>query len=413
MHNLLTHRDTCRLCGTTDLELALRLSPTPVGDAYVPAAKLDLPQPLFPNDLYLCRKCSHAQLLDILDPKILYGDFMYRTSVSPGLADHFKEYAATVVECLSPAAGSLVVDVGSNDGTLLNCFREQKLCVLGIDPAAHIAGEANAKGIETLPAYFTAALAREIRDTRGPAAIITSNNTFANIDDLQDIIDGFKILLADNGTLIIETGYVVDQIMAGCFDNIYHEHIGYFSVTPLPPFLKRHDLKLFDVQKRDTKGGSIRCFIQKQEGGRPVGAEVNRLLAYEEKHGFSSSTPYKKLGRQLNAAKRRLTDLCRSIMAQGKTIAGYGASVGSTTFIYEFELGGILTCIVDDNPLKHNLFSPGYHLPVVSPHALHERQPDYVMILAWRYAEAIIEKHQQFVEQGGHFIIPWPQPHIL
>jgi len=225
-------RNTCRLCGGHDQELAVHLEPMPSGDAYVPAGHLDQPQETYPLDLYLCHSCGHAQLLDVVDPEILYRNYLYTTSISLGLAEHFHRYADEVLSRVNPPAGSFVVDLGSNDGTLLKAFQSRGMRVLGVDPAREVARKATASGVETLPCFFTAELARTIRDERGPASIVTANNVFANIDNLVDMIEGIQTLLAPDGVFVFETSYLVDVFQKSLLETFFHEHLCYFSVKP-------------------------------------------------------------------------------------------------------------------------------------------------------------------------------------
>lgn len=402
-------RTTCRLCGSDNLQLVLQLAVTPVGDAYVTVDRLEEEQKTYPNDLFLCLDCSHAQLLDVIDPDILYGNFTYTTGISLGLAEHFEQYSCDVAARCHLPQQSLVIDIGSNDGTLLGYFKGQGHQVLGVDPARRIAESATARGIETLPAYFTAELARRIREQRGPAALITTNNTFANIDDLGDMMEGVRELLAPDGVLVMETGYVVEQVINGVFDNIYHEHISYFALTPLLKFFPKHGFKIFDVQTVETKGGSIRCYIQLDRGVRPESASLQRIAEDEKAKGFTGPAPYLELAGKIADAGRKLKVFLDEIKSGGASIAGFGASVGVTTLLYEFGLESYVDFLVDDNPLKHNTYSPGHHIPVYSPEALGKLKPDYLLILPWRYAAPIMARHRSYAEQGGRFICPWPR----
>lgn len=411
-HPAATHRTDCRLCGACDLERVLHLAATPVGDAYVSAERRGEPQPTSPLDLFLCRGCGHAQLLEVIDPELLYGNFIYRTAISLGLVEHFQRYADDVLGRVSLPAGALAVDIGSNDGTLLRCFKARGLRVLGIDPAHEIAREATAAGIETLETLFTTALARRIREERGPAAIVTANNTFANVDDLDDLTEGIRDLLTPEGIFVCETGYLLDLVQQGLVDNIYHEHLGYFSVKPLEAFLRRHELELIDVERIPTKGGSLRATAQRRGGPRQVSPSVENLIALEARLGLDRAEPFTALAERVERVGAELGDLLRALKGQGKTVAGYGASVGVTTLLYTFRLGGLLSFLIDENPAKHHRFSPGQHLPVLPPGALEERQPDAVVILAWRYAQPIISKHAGYLDQGGQFIIPLPEVRI-
>ena len=388
--------------------MVLPLAATPVGDAYVPAQHLDKPQETYPLDVWLCRQCGLAQLVDIVDPKVLYVEYVYYTSISLGLVEHFRRYAEDAVRRIQPAEGSLVVDIGSNDGSLLKAFQEQGMTVLGIDPARDVAKVANERGIETLNTFFNTDLVQKLRTERGPAAIITANNVFANIDNVDDMITGIREWLAPDGVFVFETSYLADVLEKTLLETVFHEHISYFSVKPLAEFFRRHGMELIDVQRVPSKGGSIRATVQRAAGKRPVASSVSEIVAYETKLGLHQPAIFQQFSAKIATVKAELLRCLRDLKARGKTIAGYGASVGVVTLLFEFELRGLLSFIVDDNERKQNTYSPGQHIPVHAPQALYERKADAVLILAWIYAEPIMKKHPQFVTMGGQFIIPLP-----
>ncbi len=406
-------RNTCRLCGRYDLELVLQLAPTPIGDAYVSVEHLSKVQETYPLDLFLCHDCGHLQLLDVVDPEVLFGDYVYLTSSSLGLIEHFRRYADEVLASVMPPEGALVVDIGSNDGSLLKFFQDQGMHVLGIDPARDIARKATESGIETLSTFFTAELARKIKNERGPTAIVTANNVFAHIDNLGDVADGIRELLATDGIFVFEVSYLVDIIQKMLFDTVYHEHLCYHTVKPLDSFFCRHGMQLIDVQRIPTKGGSLRGTAQLAGGPWTVSPSVARLMAIETNLGLDRAETFRAFAVRIDSVKNQLLSLLRDFKVQGKTIAGYGASVTVTTLIYHFDLGDMLSFIVDDNPQKQNLFTPGHHIPVLSSQAIYERMADYVVILAWNYAQPIMKKHQAFLDQGGHFIVPLPRVEVM
>ena len=390
------------------MELVLQLAPTPVGDAYRLAELAQWPDEMYPLELFLCRGCGHAQLLDVLDAEVLYSHFLYETSISLGLVEHFKGYAEDVLRRVQPPAASLVVDIGSNDGTLLGFFQARGFRTLGVDPAREIAQKATARGVETLATFFTAELARRLRRERGSAMIVTTNNTFANVDDLADMVEGIRALLAPEGVFVFESFYLVDLIQHMVFDFLYHEHLSSFSVRPLVPFFRRHGMELIDAQRVPTKGGSLRYTVQQAGGPHAVSPAVGEFIALEQRLGLDRGQPFPAFVNNINTAKAQLLSLLRDLKVQGKMIAGYGASATSTVLIYHFALAEFLSFLVDDNPQRQNLFSPGHHIPVLASQALDDRKPDATLILAWRYAEPIRTRHQTYVDQGGHFIVPLP-----
>ncbi len=312
-----------------------------------------------------------------------------------------------------PEPDALIVDLGSNDGTLLRAFKERGMRVLGIDPAREIARQATEAGIETLPLFFNGSTAPQVLADYGHAAIITCNNLFANIDQLDDVTDGIHHLLRPDGVFIFESFYLVDFVQNMVFDFAYHEHLSYFSVTPLVPFFKRHHLELIDVQRVSTKGGSLRYTVQIEGGPRSVSPAVTNLLDLEAKIGTVHQKIYQKFAVQINAAKNELLKLLDQIQAEGNTLAGYGASATTTTLLYHFGLTDRLAFIADDYPAKQHRYSPGKHIPVLAPEALYEKKPDYVVIMAWRYVEPIVAKHQEYLAQGGKFIVPLPELKVI
>ena len=405
---IVSRRNNCRLCGGTDLELALPLTPAPIVDAYVPAEKLDVVQESFPLDLYLCQCCGHAQLLDVVDPEVLYGEYIYVTNSSLGLVEHFDQYAEDVLSQIKPLPGSLVVDIGSNDGTLLQAFQKRGMQVLGIDPAVEIAENATKAGIETKPVFFSFEESKRIREEHGTASIITVNNLFANVDDLGDLANGIANLLSPDGVFLFESYYVLDLARNMVFDFIYHEHLNSFSAKPLDAFFKRYGMELIDVQGVSTKGGSLRGTVQLSGADRGVSPSVADFIRKEEDAAVHSLGFFQEFGAVINEKKDRLVEFLDEAKSQGKSVAGYGASASTTPLVYHFGIGDRLTFMADDNPAKQHLYSPGLHIPVLPSDSLYEKKPDYVVILAWRYADAIIEKHQSYLDQGGHFIIPLP-----
>jgi SAM-dependent methyltransferase len=402
-------REYCRLCDSRKLDMALPIKPSPIADAYIPASMLGKPQQLYPLDLYLCRDCGHIQNIDVVNPEVLFRDYLFTTSSSVGLLAHFKRYAADVVTGLSMRPGSLVVEIGSNDGSLLRNFKEQGMKVLGIDPARNIAKQATDCGVETVPEFFTFSLAEKIRKEYGSAAVVTANNVFAHADDLADIVHGVREVLADDGVFVFEVSYLIDIVDNYLFDTVYHEHVSYHSIEPLARFFELLGMQLFDVQRFSGKGGSIRGFAQrKPEGQRPVQPVIAQMIETERQRGFNELAVYQDYARRIVERGNALNRFLDEKIAAGKVIAGYGASTTTTTLIWDFDLTRKLSFILDDNPAKHGLYCPASHIPVMPSEELYIRRPDHVVILAWQYATPIIRRHQQYLQEGGCFVIPLP-----
>ncbi len=407
-------RETCRLCGGRGLARVLALEPTPPANAFVTKPAKNTDQERFPLDVFLCEGCGHVQLLDVVDPKVLFENYVYVSGTSPVFVKHFEDYANDVVSRFSPEPGGLAVDIGSNDGTLLGFFAKAGLKVLGIDPAKDIAKRATEAGTETLNAFFTPDLARKIAAERGPAAIITANNVFAHIDDLTGVAEGVRTLLAGDGVFIFEVSYLLDVFEKTLFDTIYHEHLAYHSVKPLVRFLGANGLEMIEAVGIPSHGGSLRAMVQLKGGPRPVGKSVGAAIAAEEKAGLDKAATFHGFSEKIEGLKSELSTLLRGLKAEGKTIAGFGAPAKATTLMYHFGIGPeVIDFIIDDSPLKQGLFTPGMHIPVLGSEAITTRNPDVLLILAWNFAPAIIEKNAAFRDAGGRFIIPLPQVEMI
>ena len=406
-------RNLCLLCRSPRLDVVLPLAPTPIADDFVSRERLGEAQPYFPLDVALCLDCGHLQLLDAVDPDLLFGRYIYVSTSSPGLVDHFKKAAERLRDLVKPEKNALAFDIGSNDGTLLRALKEQGFRVLGVDPAKETARRATESGVETMPAYFTSELARTVRKEKGAASLITANNVFAHSETLPDMADGVAALLADDGLFVFEVAYLVDMIEQLVFDSVYHEHLGYHSVKPLAAFLKKHGLELIDAERVAQKGGSLRCTAQKAGGARPVSPRVAELLRREAEMGLDRPEIFRDYAATILKRKAELEEVLAGLKSQGKTVAGYGASATVTTLLHHFDLGKKIACLFDDNAIKQGRFSPGHHLPVFASEALYEKKPDAVVILAWRFAAMIMKKHQRYLDEGGLFIVPLPKLEVV
>ncbi|RAU22247.1 SAM-dependent methyltransferase [Paramagnetospirillum kuznetsovii] len=387
----------------------MQLAPTPPANAFVYEAELGVDQELFPLDLYFCEDCAHLQRLDLLDPWVLFEHYVYVSGTSPVFVKHFEDYAAFVMDSYKPNPGGLVLEFGSNDGTLLDFFQKSGMRVLGVDPARSISEDATARGIETICGLFGKELGEDILATRGKAEVICANNVFAHIDDLAGVVDGIRNLLTPSGVFVFEVSYLGDVVRNILFDTIYHEGLDYHSVKPLVRFFAAHGLEFIDVLPVPTHGGSIRCVAQLAGGPHAVQPSVAASIADEEAMCLDRAETFRSFARNIDALGAELRRLLNGLKADGKRIAGYGAPAKATTFLYHFRIGpDLIDFIVEDNPLKQGMYTPGKHIPLVPPSVLADAKPDYILILAWNFADAIIEKHASYRQAGGRFIIPIP-----
>jgi SAM-dependent methyltransferase len=403
-------RTNCRLCSSGDLALAFSLAPTPPANAFVSAEHLNEPQEVFPLDVFFCRACTHLQLLDVVDPSVLFERYVYVSGTSPVFVQHFEKLSDELAGLTGSLAGKLVVDIGSNDGTLLRAFQgRHRARTLGVDPARNLAAEASASGVETIADFFSADLAKKIVGERGHATVVAANNVFAHIDDLAEVAKGIKILLAPDGFFVFEVSYLLDVVEKTLFDTIYHEHLDYHAVRPLIPFLQSHGLELVEAIRVPTHGGSLRGIAQHKGAKSRVRSSVANALSQELQWRLERLSTYTDLAEQVTRLGEELRSLLEQLRRQGKTIAGFGAPAKATTLMYHFRIDrDCIDFIVDDNPLKQDTFSPGLHVPILAASALEDRRPDYLLILAWNFADAIIEKTKRFAELGGKYIVPLP-----
>jgi len=373
-------RTDCRICHGIRLELILKLTPTPIGDQFLLEPE---EQPLHPIDLYQCQDCGLAQLLYEIQPEEIYKDYLYLTGSSKGLDDHFAQYARRVATICNLNSEDVVCDIGSNDGTLLKHFKNLGMRVYGIEPSAHIAKIARANGIPTQEGYFKKGMGF------GKANLITANNVVANIADLDAFMDGVVDLLASDGNFVFESFYLGDVVRNMVFDFIYHEHLSAFSVKPVKALIRRYGLAVYHVEHLNTKGGSIRYFCNRYYAGKHREVEDDDDAIYE-------AQTYIDFAKRIESERERTLAFLREAKSQAKTIAGFGASISCTTLLYHFGAGGYISYLIDDNPAKQGRLSPGLHLPVYPTSELYKRYPDYVVALAWRFAEDFRADHPQF-----------------
>ena len=407
-------RDNCRLCNSKNIESVVKLEDTPPANAFVNKDELNKIQEKFPLELFFCNDCNHLQLCTVVNPNKLFENYVYVSGTSPVFIKHFDEYCDSIINSYKPDKNKLVVDIGSNDGTFLNFFKKKGFKVLGVDPAKNITKLANKKGIDTIPSFFNNELAEEILIKYGEASLITANNVFAHSDNLSEIINAVKKLISQDGLFIFEVSYLGDVFEKSLFDTIYHEHLAYHSVIPLIKFFRKNKMELINVEKISTHGGSIRGVVQKLGGSREPDTSIDIFVNYEKKLGFNNKKTFQEFSNKIQNIKKELNEILISLKKEGKIIAGFGAPAKATTLMYQFGIDkNIIDFIVDDNPLKQNKYTPGLHIPVFSSKYIKEKKPDYILILAWNFADSIIKKNSDFSDHNGRFIIPLPTIKIV
>lgn len=413
MSETFRRRSRCALCAASGNELptVMSLAATPPANEFVREDELPRPQDAIPLTLLLCSKCGHVQLAEIVDPVRLFKNYVYVSGTSPVFVAHFKAYAEQVKNRFGLDESAFVVDVGSNDGTLLKQFQTLGVeRVLGIDPAAEIARQATSAGIPTLEAFLTTALAQQIVRDHGAANVVTANNVFAHAEDLGGFARAVSSLLAPEGVFVFEVSYLVDVVQKLLFDTIYHEHLSYHTLAPLKRFFDSVGMRLFDAERVDTHGGSIRCYVCNHSASHEATERLTDLLDVERAGGFAAADVYNRFKSRISELGARLRNRVADIVGAGQHIAGFGAPAKLTTLMHEFGLDGrTIDFIVDDSPWKQGLYTPGTHIPVLSSAALLERRPEWCLVFAWNFADSIVAKQTAYRERGGKFLVPLPE----
>jgi 2-polyprenyl-3-methyl-5-hydroxy-6-metoxy-1,4-benzoquinol methylase len=408
--------EKCRACGEGPLARFLDLGETPPADQFLHKHQLGEHRASYPLQVAVCQDCGFVQLNYIVPPEILYcDDYPYESSTTSAGRRHWEELAGTVTRMLGLTANDLVVDIGSNVGVLLQMFKNQGPKVLGVDPAPNIAEIANRQGIETLPAFFNTETARQIVASNGKASVITGTNVFAHVGDLHDLMRAVSTLLADNGAFIIEAPYLLELLHNLEYDTIYHEHVSYLSVKPLVRFFRQFDMEIFDVQLRDIHGGSIRLFVRRiGSSSRPVAAIVDQMIGNEERERIYELDTLHRFAQNVANNRTALRELLTSLKKAGSSIVAVSAPAKGMTLLNYCSLGSdFLDFVTEKSKLKIGRYTPGVHIEVVSDDMLLTHQPDYALLLAWNFAEEIMNNLKEFSDRGGKFIIPIPTPRIV
>jgi C-methyltransferase C-terminal domain/Putative zinc binding domain/Methyltransferase domain len=409
-----TSKPVCRSCGYGGLEMVLSLGHTPLANSLLTPDQLEAPEPVFPLELGFCPECSLVQILKSVPPETMFSTYPYFSSTSDTVVRNAETLTGRLIGTRQLNANTLVVEVASNDGYLLQFYKRRGIPVLGIEPASNIGRVAEMeRGVPTICEFFGSDLAQRLRKEGRRANVIHANNVLAHVPDLNGMVEGMRTLLDDNGVVVIEVPYVKELISRCEFDTIYHEHLCYFSATALDHLFRRHDFILQDVEKLPIHGGSLRVFATPRQSG-DQSAAVTGILAEEQQLGIGRLCFYQDFAGRVDQLKADLRRQLDKLVKSGKKVAAYGAAAKGSTLLNYCEIGReMLQFVVDRNTHKQGLYMPGVHLPIYPPSKLLEEHPDYVLLLTWNFADEILAQQAEYRAHGGRFIVPIPVPRVV
>ena len=400
----------CLFCAEPLRRTFVDLGKSPLCESFLTAVQLNQMEPFYPLHVYVCEKCFLVQVQEYVKPEAIFTEYAYFSSYSDSWLSHMKAYADMITARLCLTSASRVVEIGSNDGYLLQYFVAKGIPVLGVEPAKNVAARAVAKGVPTVTKLFGRQTARELVAEGVRPDLICGANVLAQVPDVNDFIGGIEILLKPGGVVTIEFPHLMRLMAENQFDTIYHEHFSYFSFQTAERIFAAHGLTVFDVEELPTHGGSLRIYGRHaKDVTEPVGARVVKLRAREEAAGLDRLETYASFTEQVHETKRRLLDFLIGARRRGKRIAGYGApGKGNTLLNYCGIRTDFVEYTVDRNPYKHGRFLPGTHIPIHAPDKIRDTRPDYVLILPWNLKDEIMEQLSYIRSWGGQFVVPIP-----
>ena len=408
-------KNKCRFCGFVLKKIFIDLGKTPLANSYLKDFQIKKPEKKFPLKVYVCKNCFLVQLKEYESPVEIFSEYAYLSSYSTSWLKHVEDYVDMMIKRFNFNKKNLIMEIASNDGYLLQYFQQNKIPILGIEPAQNVAKIAKRKGINTINEFFGVKLAKSLINNKKMADLVIGNNVLAHVPDINDFVEGIKLILKPNGIATIEVPHLLKLIKHNEFDTIYHEHFSYFSLTVLKQIFASHELLIFDVEEISTHGGSLRIFIKHKKNKKfVINRKIYSLVSREKKYGLCKLSTYTKFEQNIKKTKNELNRFLKKSKDSSKTVIGYGAPAkGNTLLNYCGIKPKHLFYTVDMSPYKQNLFLPGSHIPIKHPSEIMKTKPDYLLILPWNLKNEIMEQMNFIRKWGGQFVIPIPNLQII
>lgn len=405
----------CRACGSSDIESVINLGTIPLAGGFLKSRKEIVKEKKYPLTLAFCENCYLLQTREVIPADKLFKNYFYFSSAIKTLVSHFQEKAHEFSQQFSSQKHKMIIEIGCNDGSFLQACMKESFNTVGVDPATNIVKPLIEKGVPIINKYFTQSTAKQIKNKYGKADIIFSSNTLAHIENIHDVFKGIESLLKDDGILVFENHYLGNLIHQMQYDMIYHEHQYYYSLTTLKNLLNQHNMEIFDIKFIPIHSGSISVYAQKKKGSREIEKIVSKTIENELINKLTNKETFINYNKKIKKTKKNLIELIHSVKKRNKTIAGYGASGRGTIIMNYCGLGtNFLDYVIDDAPAKQGAYTPGTHLLIKDSSVLNtKKRPDFVLLFAWPFWEEIRKKNQEYLDNGGRFIIPLPKVKII
>jgi hypothetical protein len=401
---------TCRICGGARVYQFLDLGDQPHCNRLVPRELLGEKEPNFPLRVGFCEDCTLVQIDHTIPKESMFSNYPYVSGTTKTLTQHFQATADRLCERYKPGAGSYVVDIGSNDGSWLSCYARHHLAALGVEPAANVAALARERGIETINDFFSESVANTILAERGPAALVTAAGVFFHLEELHSVTRGVASLLGEQGVFVVQAIYLGGMIENTAFDQIYHEHLCYYTLRTLERLFDLHGLEVIDVSVVPIHGGSLEVHAAKK-GTRPVAASVDSLRRDERAKGYGELATFEKFAARVWKLRDELLSVLKDYRARGKSVYAYGAPAKGATLLNSFHIDSqLVQAAAEKNPIKIGYYIPGCRIPIIDEG---EQRPDAYLMLAWNFLSEFLQKDRGYLEDGGQFIVPIPHIHVM